>query len=170
MRVSNPGKKTVLFSHLYIKLMILPRQARDKHRESTQKTTTVLLQRHSSTRTARWCWHTVATGQGAVRTTFIYKTDDFTKTGSGQTQGKLTKSYSKPNQNGSQSLKTLLRFHFWNISFGWQVALAWRLPRTGVAPTRTSTTNPYVRCRRWRTIAFPVVLFSGTCLILTIVS
>jgi hypothetical protein len=37
MRVSNPGKKTVLFSHLYIKLMILPRQARDKHRENSPK-------------------------------------------------------------------------------------------------------------------------------------
>ena len=31
------GKKTVLLSHLYIKTIILPRQARDKHRESTQK-------------------------------------------------------------------------------------------------------------------------------------
>jgi hypothetical protein len=31
------GEKTVLFSHSYIKTMILPRQARDKHRESTQK-------------------------------------------------------------------------------------------------------------------------------------
>jgi hypothetical protein len=31
------GKKTVLLSHLYMKTIILPRQARDKHRESTQK-------------------------------------------------------------------------------------------------------------------------------------
>ena len=30
------GEKTVFFRHLY-KMMILPRQARDKHRESTQK-------------------------------------------------------------------------------------------------------------------------------------
>ena len=31
------GNKTVFFSHLYIKMMILPRQARDKHRENSQK-------------------------------------------------------------------------------------------------------------------------------------
>jgi hypothetical protein len=37
------GKKTVFLSHLYIKIIILPRQARDKHRETTQKGT-VLLQ------------------------------------------------------------------------------------------------------------------------------
>jgi hypothetical protein len=30
------GEKTVFLSHLYIKTMILPRQARYKHRESTQ--------------------------------------------------------------------------------------------------------------------------------------
>jgi hypothetical protein len=29
--------KRSFFSHLYIKMIILPRQARDKHRESTQK-------------------------------------------------------------------------------------------------------------------------------------
>ena len=31
------GKKTVFLSHLCIKTIFLPRQARDKHRESTQK-------------------------------------------------------------------------------------------------------------------------------------
>jgi hypothetical protein len=31
------GKDTPLLCHLYIKCIILPRQARDKHRESTQK-------------------------------------------------------------------------------------------------------------------------------------
>eukprot|EP01046_Picozoa_sp_COSAG06_P039288 COSAG06_NODE_4622_length_4092_cov_2.411971_6_plen_255_part_00 len=31
------GKETVLFSHLYIKVIILPRQARDKHRENSFK-------------------------------------------------------------------------------------------------------------------------------------
>jgi hypothetical protein len=31
------GKKTALLSHLYIKCIILPRQARDKHRENSQK-------------------------------------------------------------------------------------------------------------------------------------
>jgi hypothetical protein len=31
------GKKTVFLSHLYIKMLILPRQARDKHREKHSK-------------------------------------------------------------------------------------------------------------------------------------
>ena len=31
------GKATVLFSHLYIKMIILPRQARDKHRETQNR-------------------------------------------------------------------------------------------------------------------------------------
>ena len=31
------GEKTVFLSHLYIKMMILPRQARDKHRENSKK-------------------------------------------------------------------------------------------------------------------------------------
>jgi hypothetical protein len=30
-------RKTAFLSHLYIKTIILPRQARDKHRENTQK-------------------------------------------------------------------------------------------------------------------------------------
>jgi len=33
-------KRLLFVSHLYIKCIILPRQARDKHRESTQKRTT----------------------------------------------------------------------------------------------------------------------------------
>ena len=31
------GKKTVFLSHLYIKMLILPRQARDKHKENSKK-------------------------------------------------------------------------------------------------------------------------------------
>jgi len=31
------GKKTALLRHLYIKCIILPRQARDKHRENSKK-------------------------------------------------------------------------------------------------------------------------------------
>jgi hypothetical protein len=31
------GEKTGFLSHLYIKVVILPRQARDKHRESSKK-------------------------------------------------------------------------------------------------------------------------------------
>ena len=42
---SHYGAKNGFLSHLYINIMILPRQARDKHRESTQKTP-VLLQAH----------------------------------------------------------------------------------------------------------------------------
>jgi hypothetical protein len=33
------GEKPVLFSHLYIKPIMLPRQARDKHRENSKKET-----------------------------------------------------------------------------------------------------------------------------------
>ena len=31
------GEKTVFLSHLYIKTIVLPRQARDKHRENSKK-------------------------------------------------------------------------------------------------------------------------------------
>jgi hypothetical protein len=33
----HPGKKTGFLSHLYIKVIFLPRQARDKHRENSKK-------------------------------------------------------------------------------------------------------------------------------------
>jgi hypothetical protein len=37
------GEKThIFFSHLHLKTIILPRQARDKHRESTRNATTAL--------------------------------------------------------------------------------------------------------------------------------
>eukprot|EP01051_Picozoa_sp_SAG22_P029890 SAG22_NODE_11306_length_491_cov_0.788265_1_plen_69_part_01 len=36
VRGAESGKKTVLLSHLYIKMLILPRQARDKHRENSK--------------------------------------------------------------------------------------------------------------------------------------
>jgi hypothetical protein len=48
----NAGEKTALFSHLYIKTIILPRQARDKHRETTQKRRRVFLQRRTIFSTA----------------------------------------------------------------------------------------------------------------------
>jgi hypothetical protein len=32
------GKKTVFLSHLYIEMLCLPRQARDKHRENSKQT------------------------------------------------------------------------------------------------------------------------------------
>ena len=35
--IMTPGKNTVLLSHFYIKTIILPRQARDKHRENSKK-------------------------------------------------------------------------------------------------------------------------------------
>eukprot|EP01046_Picozoa_sp_COSAG06_P023127 COSAG06_NODE_1822_length_8283_cov_33.324255_5_plen_707_part_00 len=41
--LASDGKATPVLRHLYIKMMILPRQARDKHRESTQKNTGVSL-------------------------------------------------------------------------------------------------------------------------------
>jgi hypothetical protein len=35
--VGRAGEKTVFLSHVYIKMMILPTQARDKHRENSKK-------------------------------------------------------------------------------------------------------------------------------------
>jgi serine/threonine protein phosphatase PrpC len=52
-------KRLSFLRHLYIKCIILPRQARDKHRESTQKRVAFSL---STWRTASCCWH--ATGCG----------------------------------------------------------------------------------------------------------
>ena len=37
-RFRGKGKKTGFLSHLYIKVIFLPRQARDKHRENSKKT------------------------------------------------------------------------------------------------------------------------------------
>ena len=42
---SSAGKKTVFFGHLYIKMIFLPRQARDKHREKTQERDLFLQER-----------------------------------------------------------------------------------------------------------------------------
>jgi hypothetical protein len=36
-RQTGSGKQTGFLSHLYIKVNILPRQARDKHRENSKK-------------------------------------------------------------------------------------------------------------------------------------
>ena len=44
------GKKTHLLRHFILKIIILPRQARDKHGESTQKERRVFLQRRLSRR------------------------------------------------------------------------------------------------------------------------
>ena len=55
------GEKPVFLSHLYRKIIILPRQARHKHRESTQKTDRphrgaddLLPQHHGETRVSLW--------------------------------------------------------------------------------------------------------------------
>jgi hypothetical protein len=49
-----PGKKTVLFLRrfVYVSKIILPRQARDKHRENSKKECCFLAQRPA----ARWRW------------------------------------------------------------------------------------------------------------------
>ena len=47
------GKKTGFLSHLYIKVIFLPRQARDRHRESTQKKPVLSQQTSPTSRTAR---------------------------------------------------------------------------------------------------------------------
>ena len=97
----DPGKETPLLQcHLYTKCIILPRQARDKHRESTQKRVTRFL-RHARViwrgqgPTCHWqrCPRYLNPAKALVkkRSFLIYKNDDFTKTGSGQTQGKRSK-------------------------------------------------------------------------------
>ena len=44
------GKKTAFLSHLYIKMLILPKQARDKHRKNSKKGA-VFVQQQSG-----WVW------------------------------------------------------------------------------------------------------------------
>jgi hypothetical protein len=79
------GKKTALFVRFYTKFIILPRQARDKHRENSKKSTVFLLQRAH----AREAEDATPRDQGGKKTPlfapFIYKSHPFTKTGSGQT-------------------------------------------------------------------------------------
>ena len=70
--VGPEARKRHFLSHLYIKCIILPRQARDKHRENSKKGT--FSRRHSARCEKR---HLFAP--------FIYKNEYFTKTGSGQT-------------------------------------------------------------------------------------
>ena len=71
-------RKRHFLSTFYVKIIILPRQARDKHREKSKKCRSLA-------------------GAAAVRKTplflrtFLYKNDHFAKTGSGQTWGKLRK-------------------------------------------------------------------------------
>ena len=101
--------KRHFLSHLYIKTNILPRQARDKHRENSKKRVAVQLKKdgrpflHFSAQ-----WNTLhVDGVRQVRARFpngnpqvrdppflaplLYRTDRFTKTGSGQTEGKHSK-------------------------------------------------------------------------------
>jgi hypothetical protein len=50
------GKKTGFLGHLYLKMMILPRQARDKHRENSKKSP------FCRSRRRRWWWWQAAVG------------------------------------------------------------------------------------------------------------
>eukprot|EP01046_Picozoa_sp_COSAG06_P064742 COSAG06_NODE_15605_length_1058_cov_7.644421_1_plen_139_part_00 len=43
------GEKTGFFGHLYIKMLILPRQARDKHRENSKKEWRLVEERYDAT-------------------------------------------------------------------------------------------------------------------------
>jgi hypothetical protein len=95
---ANQGKKTGFLSHLYIKAIFLPRQTRDKHRESTPKIdrfvegTAVLLHHaifHRGSVTVRDAERRIAPDNprcgkrvpfcGAI----LHEIDHFTKTGSG---------------------------------------------------------------------------------------
>jgi hypothetical protein len=47
-------RKMVFFSHIYIKMLILPRQARDKHRENSKTTAVFLLGCGAGSKGAWW--------------------------------------------------------------------------------------------------------------------
>ena len=80
------GEKTVLSSRLYVKTIFLPRQARDKHRESTQKRDCRFLADTCGVKTSTKCVKEMESQVGKRSfKPFVYKNDDFTKTGSGQT-------------------------------------------------------------------------------------
>jgi len=83
-----------LLRHFILTMIILPRQARDKHRESTQKREASFAGKEYG---PGYClevdWvesngHCGGAGNASFAP-FIYIYDHFTKTGSGQTQGKL---------------------------------------------------------------------------------
>ena len=81
-----PGKKTVFLSHLYIKMIIMPRQARDKHRENSKRETGFLQSSSSG------CSKSATRGaneQLLFWSHFILKMLVSTQTGSGQTSEKL---------------------------------------------------------------------------------
>jgi len=79
-------RKRSFLSHLYIKPIILPRQARDKHRESTQKQT--LVSGGASARISfRWCISFVAFCFWRMR-----NQRDFAKTSWGRTRHDTNKS------------------------------------------------------------------------------
>jgi hypothetical protein len=91
-----PGQKRhFLRCHLYIKMIILPRQARDKHSESAQKRVIVAFsgrlrllrcrdEPHALVQLVAVWPHRELPGNRFFEP-FIYKNDLFTKTGSGQT-------------------------------------------------------------------------------------
>jgi hypothetical protein len=80
--LSIAGKKTVFLSHLYIKMIIMPRQARDKHRENSKRETGFLQSSSSG------CSKSATRGaneQLLFWSHFILKMLVSTQTGSGQT-------------------------------------------------------------------------------------
>ena len=84
------GQKTVFLSHLSIRTIILPRQARDTHRESTQKRDRFLTGDNNGTNTQLCTFPNAsgcAQGKHTFQKPFYTKHDRFTKTGSGQTWG-----------------------------------------------------------------------------------
>eukprot|EP01046_Picozoa_sp_COSAG06_P007104 COSAG06_NODE_342_length_17160_cov_11.393353_2_plen_165_part_00 len=90
------GEKTGFLSHLYIKVIFLPRQARDKRRENSKKARFVEVVDWFSNQTCRldsldalsrklsWAIEAVCEN-GSSFEPYMHKCDLFTKTGSGQT-------------------------------------------------------------------------------------
>jgi len=87
-----PGEKTALFFHFYIEMIILPRQARDKHRENSKRDRFLaanckhMQQQWAALEALYTAKRAKAIGaKNGIFEPFIYKTDQFTKTGLGQT-------------------------------------------------------------------------------------
>jgi hypothetical protein len=86
-------RKTAFLSHVYIKTIILPRQARDKHRENSKRDAVFRTRLKPLSGEAPKCAQKLAHLQKQINArlfrTFIYKNDRFAKTGSGHTRGNL---------------------------------------------------------------------------------
>jgi hypothetical protein len=80
---SGGAKNAYLLRHFILKMISLPRQARDRHRESTQKETRFSQEDFSELALESWCGDVFL----APFCTILKVTEYLTKTGSGQAMG-----------------------------------------------------------------------------------